>query len=235
MTTANRYMNGVGSCGIAMAGLLLCAHVASAQDLSRYRTYALASSVESIVATSGLRGDDAKTLHSRPAKIQELEWRAPYVSSTAVLVDPVRAIAFSFVDDALFQIVVSYDRDRTEGLTNGDIVELLTTSYGAPVPRSGKPPAVSPAVAPVDTVVVAQWETPVEMLTLVRGVFSPEFRLILVSKELGARARAASREALRLDAVEAPRREADERKKDAAQAVATREKTRTTNKAAFRP
>ena len=228
-------MDGVGRCGITVLGLLLSAHAASAQDMSRYRTYALASSVESITASSGLRGEDARTVHSRPAKIQELEWRAPYVSSSAVLVDPVRTIAFSFVDDALFQIVVNYDRDRTAGLTNSDIIEMLTSSYGAPLPRSGKAPAVSSAVAPVDTMVVAQWETPVEMMTLVRGVYSPEFQLILVSKPLGARARAASREAVRLDAAEAPRREADERKKEAAEAIATREKTRTTNKAAFRP
>jgi len=228
MNSARRYL-------IAVVGLLLTAHAASAQDMSRYRAYALASSLESIVASSGVRGDTARTIHSRPAKIQELEWRAPYVSSSAVLVDPVRAIAFSFVDDALFQIVVSYDRERTDGLTNSDIIGLLTTSYGAPVPRSGKAPGVRPAAAPVDTVVVAQWETPVELLTLVRGTYSPDFRLILVSKALGARANTAAREAVKLDAAEAPRREADERKRLDAEAAATREKTRTTNKGAFRP
>ena len=148
MNSAYRYL-------IAVVGLLLTAHAASAQDMSRYRAYALASSLESIVASSGVRGDSAKTIHSRPAKIQELEWRAPYVSSSAVFVDPVRAIAFSFVDDELFQIVVSYDRERTDGLTNSDIIELLSTSYGAPVSRSGKAPGVRPAAAPVDTVVVA--------------------------------------------------------------------------------
>lgn len=228
MTSAHRYL-------MAVLGLLLIAHAASAQDMSRYRAYALASSLDSIVASSGVRGDTAKTIHSRPAKIQELEWRAPYVSSSAVQVDPVRAIAFSFVDDALYQIVVSYDRERTEGLTNSDIIALLTTSYGAPVPRSGKAPGVRPAAAPVDTTVVAQWDTPGEMLTLVRGAYSPDFRLILVSKALGARAHTAAREAVRLDAAEAPRREADERKRLDAAETATREKTRTTNKEAFRP
>jgi hypothetical protein len=228
MTSAFRYL-------IAVVGVLLTAHAASAQDMSRYRAYALASSLESIVASSGVRADTAKTIHSRPAKIQELEWRAPYVSSTAVLVDPVRAIAFSFVDDALFQIVVSYDRDRTAGLSNSDVIELLTTSYGAPVSRSSKAPGGRPAAAPVDTTVVAQWDTPGELLTLVRGSYSPEYRLILVSKALGARASTAAREAVKLDAADAPRREADDRKKLEADEAATREKTRTTNKEAFRP
>ena len=220
---------------MAVVALLLTAHAASAQDMSRYRTYALASSLESIVESSGVRGDAAKTIHSRPAKIQELEWRAPYVSSSAVLVDPVRAIAFSFVDDELFQIVVSYDRERTEGLTNSDIIALLTSSSGAPLSKSAKASGVRPAAAPVDTVVVAQWDTPGEMLTLVRGAYSPDYRLILISKALGTRAHTAAREAVRLDAAEAPRREADERKRLEAEAAAAREKTRTTNKGAFRP
>jgi hypothetical protein len=43
------------------------------------------------------------------------------------------------------------------------------------------------------------------------------------------------REAIRLDAVEAPRREAEQRKKAAGDAKATRDKTRIGNKAAFRP
>jgi hypothetical protein len=38
-----------------------------------------------------------------------------------------------------------------------------------------------------------------------------------------------------LDAAEAPRRELDQRKKEAAEASAAREKARATNKAAFRP
>jgi hypothetical protein len=229
MNSARRYV-------IALTGLLLLsAHATSAQDMSRYRGYALASSLESIAATSGVRGDDARTIHARPSKIQELEWRAPYAGSSTTLVDPVRGISFSFLDDSLFQIVVTYDRDRTEGLTNRDLIETLTTSYGPPVRNAGNASVVRPAAAHADNVVVAQWETPVEMLTLVRGSYSPEFQLILVSKALGARAQTATREALRLDAAEAPRREANQRKQDAAEATAAREKTRTTNKASFRP
>jgi hypothetical protein len=228
-------MNSARRCVIAAVSLLLGAHATWAQDISRYRAYVLASSVESIVASSGVREGEARTIHSRPAKIQELEWRAPYANSAAALVDPVRGISFSFVDDSLFQIVVTYDRDRTEGLTNADLIETLTTSYGSPVRDVRNASIARPAAAQSDTIVVAQWETPLETLTLVRGSYSPEFQLILVSKDLSARARAVTREALRLDAAEAPGREANQRKQDAADANAAREKTRTTNKAAFRP
>jgi hypothetical protein len=219
---------------IGTAALSLFGHVASAQDLSRYRGYVLESTLQSVVATSGAQATDAKTIHERPAKIQELEWRAPYVSTGTTLADPLRGIVFTFLDDALYQVVVSYDRERTDGLTNADVIETLTAAYGPPVLRSARQPARPAATLP-DTIALAQWDTAEASLTLVRGTDTPEFQLILLSKALGLRARNATREAVRLDAAEAPQRELDQRKKDAAEASAAREQTRATNKAAFRP
>ena len=92
-----------------------------------------------------------------------------------------------------------------------------------------------PAEAFPDSIVLARWENAESLLTLVRGSYNPEFQLILVSKPLSARARNAVREANRLDAIEAPRREAEQRKKEAGDAGAARDKTRIANKAAFRP
>ena len=212
--------------------LISSPQLVSAQDLSRYRVYALGSSLESVVAASGARPADGKTLHERPAKIQELEWRAPYVSSGSKLADPVRGAVFSFYDDALYQVVVSYDPDRTDGLTDSDIIGSLAAVYGTPVLRSARtrPPAALP-----DTVVLAQWDSQDSSLTLLREAYAAEFQLVLMSKALSARARTAIREAGRLDAIEAPRRELQQRKKELADAVAARDKVRTTNKAAFRP
>jgi len=212
--------------------LVLSSQLASAQDLSRYRGYALGSSLDSVLAVSGARAVDTKVLHQRPALIQELEWRAPYARSGNELVDPVRGIIFSFCDDALYQVVVNYDPDRTDGLSNGDIVDSLTAAYGTPLPSSARN---RPLNAPPDTVVLAQWDSAGSSLTLLRGVYSPEFQLILASKALGTRARGAIREAARLDTADAPRREAEQRKKEAADAIAARDKIRANNKAAFRP
>ena len=211
---------------------VLSCQLVSAQDLSRYRDYALDSSLESVVAASGVRPTDTKVLHERPAKIQEVEWRAPYVRSGTELADPVRGLIFSFVDDALYQVLVSYDPDRTDGLTDSDIIASLTASYGTPVPKSARnrPPAAS-----VDRVVLAQWDNADSFLTLTRGAYSTDFQLVLMSKALGTRARDAIREAARLDTAEAPRRELAQRKKEADAAAAARDKIRTTNKAAFRP
>jgi hypothetical protein len=220
---------------VIAVGLILGGQVASAQDMSRYRAYVLESSLDSVVAASGARAADAKTLHERPAAIQQLEWRAPYVDSRNTLADPVREISFTFYNDALYHVVVRYDRDRTEGLTNIDIVESLSAAYGVPTLASAKTRTSAPAEAFPDSIVLARWENAESLLTLLRGSYTPEFQLILVSKPLNARARNAVREAIRLDTIEAPRREAEQRKKEAGDASAARDKTRIINKAAFRP
>jgi len=185
-----------------------------------------------VAAASGTRAADAKMLHERPAKIQELEWRAPYSSAAHGQADPVQRAVFAFYDGALYQVVVSYDRGRTDGLGNSDIIESLTAVYGTPVVASARS---RPPAAFLGTVVLAQWDSPGSSLTLLRSAYSAEFQLVLVSKALSTRAQSAIREAGRLDTLEAPRRELEERNKELADAADARDKLRTTNKAAFRP
>jgi hypothetical protein len=219
---------------VVAIGVTFSGQSASAQDLSRYRTYALETSFDMVLAASGARVSDAKILHERPAKIQQLEWRAPYVRPGNELADPVRGITFTFCDDALYQIVVDYDRDRTEGLTNADVVASLSTAYGTPI-RFAAPAMASLAETLGDAIVVAHWDSAPASVTLVRGAFSPELRLILVAKPLHARARAAIKAAARLDILDAPRRELEQQKKDVEDAAAASAKARTINKPAFRP
>jgi hypothetical protein len=207
---------------------------ALAQDLSRYRNYVLESSFDAVIAASGARPADAKVLHERPARIRELDWRPAFAGNFEAHPDPVRQIIFTFVDEALYQVVVTYDRDRTDGLTNADVIESLTATYGAPGPT---PPQSRTAADETrfDSVAVARWETAVASLTLFRAAYTPELQLVLVSKPLGGRALDAIREAKRLDALDAPRRAIEQRKKEAADAEAARDKARSTNKGAFRP
>ncbi len=48
------------------------------------------SRLDSVAAACGTPPANAEMLHTRPGTIQQLKWRAPYVSSTAPLADPVR-------------------------------------------------------------------------------------------------------------------------------------------------
>lgn len=221
--------------GFLVAVSLLSGPTVFAQDLSSYRDFVLESSVDTVAAASGVRATEAQTLHTRPAKIQELQWRAPYVNPASPAADPVREVAFTFFNDALYQVVVTYNRDRTQGLTNDDIIQSLSASYGAPGLKSAITRTGLPVGALLENNVLAQWNTAVSSLTLLRDTYSPEFQLVLSSKPLTTRAQSAIREAIRLDALDAPRLEAEQRKKEVDETDAARDKTRSTNKGAFRP
>ena len=220
---------------VVIAVSLIVGGEAAAQDLSRYREYALKASVTAVAAKGGARPDDATTLHQRPATIQELRWRTPYIYGATGPADPVREIAFRFYDDALYQIVVRYDRDRTEGLTSKDILEALSMTYGTPTLANEQAGTTQPTGAVPDTVVLARWEDAESVVTLARGSYAPEFQLVVMSKPLGALATNAIREAVRLNALEAPQREAAQRKTDADDARAALDKKRQVNRATFHP
>jgi hypothetical protein len=225
--------NGASVCVMTALGGLVGGQPATTQDVSRYRGYVLESSLDSVLEDSGVRAKDVQTVHERPAQIHALEWSAPFLSSDGEeLADPVHDITFAFYNRALYQIMVSYARDRTDALTGNDIIEALTVTYGSPVVTSAisRPPTMLR-----DSIVLAQWENDSSSVTLLRDTYSSEFKLILLSKALSARARDAIREATRLDAIEAPRRQLEQQEKEVTDASVAREKTRTINKAAFRP
>ncbi len=220
------------SLGVAVA---LAAEVVAAQAPFTYREYSLASTVVTVVRATGARDGDVRLLHERPAAIRQLEWRVPY-SATGIADDPVRTILFSFVDDQLYEIVVTYDRDRMEGLTNADVIDALSATYGKPL--STRPPPVRsllPVSIPPNASVIAQWEDAESRLSLSRNTYSPELQLVLLSKTLHPRALAAIKEAVRLDAKEAPARERKQRASDAAAAREASDRAREANKEAFRP
>ena len=216
------------------SAVVLSAHAVAAQDLSHYRAYTLESSVAAVVKISETRDSDVTLLHERPARIQQLQWDAPYVLRGAEAADPVQDIAFRFYNGALYQIVVTYDRERMAGLTNGDIIASMTAAYGSPQVRLANARSVPAVDVAADTTVVARWEDQSALLTLTRGNYPPQYQLTLTSKSLNGVARAAIKEAQRLDAKEAPQRELDERTKQAADARRASEKARVINKAAFR-
>jgi hypothetical protein len=229
-------MNDFRVMAVAVLSVILVGQPAGAQELSRYRDYALGSSVAAIVKASGTRADETKTLHERPARIQELQWRAPYVSSGTEMADPVRDVLFSFFDDQLYQLVVTYDRDRMEGLTNEDVIESISATYGTPLLQHSRATlGLLPPEVLTDTKVVAQWEDEGSLMTLTRGTYAPQYQLVMVSKALNTRARAAIKEAGRLDVQEAPQREVDQRKKEVSDARVADQKARVVNKAAFKP
>jgi hypothetical protein len=213
-----------------------------AQDLSRYRDFRLGSTLASVLKTSGTTAADVKVIHQRPAVIQELRWRPPVKYNTAMdATEPVREAVFRFCDGQLFQIVVDYDRERTEGLTDADLIEAITSRYGLPVLNATSLRTVALASSPVSIMptsgdtVIARWSSAENSVVLVRAIYPTTLRLVMSLTSLETIAQTASADAIRLDKAEAPQREIDRVQKNAEDGRVAGEKARGVNKPLFKP
>ena len=191
---------------MAAAGWFLLGDPILAGSLAVYREFSIGSSVSEVLASGRLPESGVRTLHERPAVIREAQWRPQY-RQIAAAGDPVRDIRFRFSNDRLYQVLVTYDRARMEGLTNGDVIELVSAVYGMPLLRDSRAAlAVTEREPSPDMIVVAQWQDADTLLTLSSGPYA-QFQLELISKALETRARADIAEALRLAVLDAPQRE----------------------------
>jgi hypothetical protein len=201
-----------------------------AADNSTYRDFTLGASTVDVLARTGAAPRDLKKVPGRPALLEDLSWRPPYQSNIADR-DSVAAIVFSFIDDQLFRITVNYDRDRTQGLTNDDMIASISAAYG---PRStvALPSAPRSGVDSLDRpTVLATWRQADAQVALHQLAFSGGFGLVVTSVRLEELARKAQATAVSMEAREAPVRA----KAEADAARAAEEQTRTANKTVFRP
>ena len=226
---------------ILISVLSLSAPLVHAQDLGHHRDMRLGSNVLAVAGAHGLLSKDAKTVHARPALIQNLEWRSKRFLSASVAADDdaLNDITFSFYNDQLFRIVANYDRKRTEGLTDADLIEAMTTAYGPPQPlaqaRKGKTHPSLQNEHIDEGQVIARWEDADSTVSLLRTRYPAEVSLVVLSKRLTALAQSAELEAARLDRLEAPRREAARLQQEADEVRVSAEKARPANKAIFKP
>jgi hypothetical protein len=222
---------------IGALGLVFSTSLLHSQDRSRYRAFQLGGNLASISALAGVAGSEARAIHVRPALMQELEWRRPYSPSDTAPshTDPVKQIVFSFYNDQLSKLVVDYDHDRTEGMTDADLIEAISTEYGPrlkPGARTGG--SVVTRIEEESGTPVARWAGADYAVVLYRA-YTSDFRLIVASPRLEGLARTADIQATRLDDREAPSREIARQKKETEDVRASQEKSRVANKAAFRP
>jgi hypothetical protein len=209
-----------------------------AQDRSRYREFLLGSDLTSVSAVTRVAVSEVRTIHRRPALIQEMQWRPSYFmsGSTTPQNDPVQQIVFSFYNDQLFKLVINYDRQRTDGLTDADMIEGLATAYGPPLPAGPKKSRMATSQMEDEFgSAVARWGDSDYSVVLYRASYAADFRAVVSSPRLEALARTADAQALKLDEREAPQRETARQKKEADDGRAAQEKSRLANKAAFRP
>jgi hypothetical protein len=219
-----------------LASLFVCGMTSAAtvaSDLSKYRGLQFGMDLPTVARKVGASVSQAKVTHSRPALIQELEWRPQSLGPSAQK-EAVNSVVFGFYNGELYRIEVKYDRYEIEGLTAEDIIEAVSRMYGR---VSYLPIQVRPSEDRYgdQDEGVARWEDPQYSFDLMRSSYGPTFKLIGILKRLDSSAQAAIQEAKRLDVQEAPQRDAA-RQASEREALKTKlEESRLVNKPRFRP
>lgn len=220
-------------------GIVCSTHGLEAQDLSHYRNFALGSDILSVSMAAGVAPTEAKTLHQRPAVLQDLEFRPSHWvgGTTAASTDPVERMVFGFYNDQLFRIVVDYGRDRTEGMTSADMIEAISAVYGPALLRPTRARGRVPSRLEIESgSLVAQWGDSRHAIVLYQtSSYGETFRLLVTDVRLADLARNAEARALQLDDQEAPQREVARQQKARDDGRAAAAKARAVNKGVFRP
>lgn len=205
-------------------------------DLSRYRGFQLGMTLAMVSKLADMESSQARVIHQRPAVIQELDWRPSLSLDSPPPADPVQEVLLSFYNGDLFRMVVNYDRHKTEGLSNEDMVEAISAQYGTASRPDVKIILFSTLQVYNDNEkVIARWEDAWYSFNLFRSSYQPTFGMLIFSKRLDPLAQAAIAEATRLDEQEAPQREIDRQKKQEETYPAEQAKARLANKPNFRP
>jgi hypothetical protein len=218
---------------LSFSSVVMSASLLSAQDLSQYREFQLGMSLATAAQKSGVT-PEARVPQQRAKLIQELIWQPPRGIATSPPEDSVRKVMLSFYNDQLFRIAVSYEWERTEGLTVEDMIDALSASHGpATLPDTDVIPLLSRVAADGDRI-LAHWEDAQYSLNLVRPSYASTFGLVMFSKRLDTLAHAATAQSLWLDDEEASARAIGRKRSQEDADHARQEQVRARNKAAFR-
>jgi hypothetical protein len=179
------------SVGISLVMTLLSAPLVRGQDLSKYRDFRLGMSLPELSSQVDLRPLQTKLIQKHPAVIQELTCWPGGSSDYSRQTDSVWQIFVSFYNGKLFRILVTYDQDATRGLTAEDMVEAISTKYGAPTQPVGEISFPTNELYKSTQKVIARWEDSDYSINLVRSRVLNSFSLVMFSKRLDAQAEAA--------------------------------------------
>jgi hypothetical protein len=218
---------------LPLLAAVLGACLLPAADLSSYRGFQFGMNLSRAAEQAGMKPSEAKLEDRRPVLIQVLDFQPNLFNSAVAKDDPVSEITLSFSNGELFRMAVVYDRYKVDGMTAEDMIQALSKTYGTATRPKAEIAFHSyyGETAPV----IARWEDSEYSYNLIRAEDRSSFGLVLYSKALDAGAQTGMLEAARLDALEAPQKEAERVKKQAEENQAEQEKSRLANKASFRP
>lgn len=204
----------------------------NAAEFSTYRGFQFGMPLTAAANHIGAKASDARTVHNRPAIIQELEWQPNGLRATQKA-DSIKDGRLAFYKNELYRIAVTYDRDRVEGMTQDDLIAAISTTYGVPT-RPKVEIAYHSNFAEVAQV-IARWENAEYSYNLVRSGYGDSFGLVMYSKRLDVLAGNAIAEAVRMDAKEAPARAIEETRKKQQDEKSALDQARSINAPNFQP
>ena len=217
-------------------GLLPASARLQAEDLSSYRSFRIGTNLATLAAQAHLDPMKAHLLYERPALIQQLTWW-PDSFAASSQTEAVKFAVFTFYNGELYRIFVIYDRTRTQGLSADDFIDSISAVYGTPT----RPLAIVRTGSSVlygfndEEKVIARWQDAQSSVNLIRSSYDQLYGLVALSRRVEPLAQEATIEGARLDAVERPQRESDQKRREAELERANGEKARVVNLPAFRP
>jgi hypothetical protein len=204
--------------------ILLSIPQVHAQDLSTYRSFSFGMTVADLCKQTEQNPATAAVLHERPALIQELTFWPPQPYSSLRPAEPLEQILFSFYNGALYRMLMTYDSSATKGLTDEDMIRVVSAKYGLatrPVAAVVNFP-MNPSYKATEKV-IARWEDSQYSLNLFRSS-GDTYAIVMFKKQLDAQAGVSIAESVKLEQEEAPQKEAARVKKDAADLELERQK-----------
>jgi hypothetical protein len=220
---------------VAWLCIVTCASLVGAQSRHDYRTYRMGDDPPSIARQIGVPSS-ADVVPGVVGTVRELRWRAQRVRpGDAGSGDPVALLVFSFYEDQLFRIVIDYSTERTDGMTEADMVAAVSRIYGPPAKRTDPPnPVGLHPQRPADSV-VAQWIDGELRVALLAVRDRSAFRVIIASVPLERRARGTGTREASADLQDWASIDEDRPSASIEKAGSARERTRQANIAAFIP
>ena len=199
----------------ALFMVLIPVSVIHGQDLSKYRNFSFGTSVAGISKQVDQLPAETQVIYQQPALIQELTWYPPPPFESSRPAEPVEKVLFSFYNGALYRMLVVYDSSAIKGLTNEDMIRVISSKYGAATrPLANVKFPTSPPYTATEKV-IARWEDSQYSLNLFRSSASDTFAIVTFDKRLDAEAGASIVESVQLEQLEGPQKEIERMKKQA--------------------
>ena len=201
-----------------------------AQDLSRYRDFSLGSNFADVSKQINQRPGNSEPIQESSTTIQQMEWW-PVPLNLLKGSESIQKVVFSFYNLKLYKIAATYDSAATAGLTAADMIRAISMSYGTATTVAAKAGSDSATVYRTLEPPLAQWEDGQYSVTLSRDSLLDTFHLVILTKQLNAKAETSVIEAAKQERADAPQKEIDRAKKIADDL----ETARQANLKAFRP